>query len=278
MPKASKKSNRLTFPIRLHGLLKQAEKFGVDHIISWNDDGTKFIIHNQKQFVAKILPNIFKQSKFASFRRQLNAYGFERVFIPNSLSKVGEGAGALIVYTRENFTRDDPSACELITRRYSNQALAEGLARLSKDSDVTMSLFNSTEETNDISSFNTSCPQECLSNTLCVCVSTPINEDAAIVSEDESVGSAPSLVRSSSETSVESFVSSRRHEYTANNDPYEPLPMFQTPLYGGSSDEGSSDPVLDEILALFDNDSTFPSSCESANAISWDPLIESLTC
>merc|ERR1712232_789722 len=165
------------------------------------------------------------------------------------------GAGAWIVYTRDNFTRDDPSACELITRRYSNQALAEGLARLSKDSDVSMSLFNSTEETNDVSFFNTSFPQECLSNTLCV--SRPIHEDAAIVSEDESVGSAPSLVGSSSDTSVESFMSSRRHECTSKTNPYEPLLMSQMPLYGGSSDERSSDPVLDEILALFDDESTF---------------------
>ena len=38
-----------------------------------------FMVHNLKEFVASMLPLWFRQSKFASFQRQLNLYGFQRI-------------------------------------------------------------------------------------------------------------------------------------------------------------------------------------------------------
>lgn len=269
MPKASKKSNRLTFPVRLHGLLSQAEIFGVDHIISWDEEGTRFSIHNQKLFVSNILPNVFKQSKFASFRRQLNAYGFERVFTPIKQTSCADSSS--IIYSRKDFTRDDPSACERISRRYSNQTLAEGIARLSSNGDVVIdtSLFknSSSRETSDSSPAYSmmTCPQACLSSSstsmsmpFCPSQQTISYDDAAIVSEDESVV-MPSLVRASSGSSVESFTSSIKPQSCISADP--------------------TDAVLDEMLALFDdNDTPFNLSYQSMNDLSsWDPLVESLT-
>ena len=38
-----------------------------------------FVVHNKKEFVDKILCLWFRQSKWASFQRQLNMYGFQRL-------------------------------------------------------------------------------------------------------------------------------------------------------------------------------------------------------
>jgi hypothetical protein len=47
-------------------------------IISWNEDGTSFIIKNVTDFSETVLPKYFKHSNFASFVRQLNMYDFHK--------------------------------------------------------------------------------------------------------------------------------------------------------------------------------------------------------
>eukprot|EP00529_Nitzschia_sp_RCC80_P021386 CAMPEP_0113496492 /NCGR_PEP_ID=MMETSP0014_2-20120614/30149_1 /TAXON_ID=2857 /ORGANISM="Nitzschia sp." /LENGTH=387 /DNA_ID=CAMNT_0000390415 /DNA_START=140 /DNA_END=1303 /DNA_ORIENTATION=- /assembly_acc=CAM_ASM_000159 len=66
------------FPIRLHEMLDAVERDGYGHIISWAPHGRCVIIHKPKEFV-EILPTYFKLSKLASFQRQLNLYGFQRL-------------------------------------------------------------------------------------------------------------------------------------------------------------------------------------------------------
>lgn len=104
-------SSRKLFPFRLHQLLSEAEQRGVNDIITWDTSGTKFIIHKPKELEAKILKTFFNQSKIASFKRQLNAYGFKRISIP----EIQESSKAMI-FSHESFTRDDPSSCQRITR------------------------------------------------------------------------------------------------------------------------------------------------------------------
>ena len=48
-------------------------------IVSWNSDGTEFIIYNTNEFSEKVLPLYFKHSNFASFIRQLNMYDFHKL-------------------------------------------------------------------------------------------------------------------------------------------------------------------------------------------------------
>eukprot|EP00300_Choanocystis_sp_HF-7_P030681 c39571_g1_i1.p1 GENE.c39571_g1_i1~~c39571_g1_i1.p1 ORF type:complete len:271 (+),score=57.97 c39571_g1_i1:76-813(+) len=50
-----------------------------DHIISWSPSGLSFIIHNTADFLAHIVPKQFKHNNLASFVRQLNIYGFQKV-------------------------------------------------------------------------------------------------------------------------------------------------------------------------------------------------------
>ena len=67
------------FPWRLHDLLEDAEKRGFDHIISWHPGGRGFKVHKPKEFVKTTLPLYFNQSRYKSFQRQLNMYGFHRI-------------------------------------------------------------------------------------------------------------------------------------------------------------------------------------------------------
>ncbi|XP_038892003.1 heat stress transcription factor B-2b-like [Benincasa hispida] len=51
----------------------------IDHVISWNDDGSTFIVWNTMAFARDLLPKYFKHNNFTSFLRQLNTYGFRKV-------------------------------------------------------------------------------------------------------------------------------------------------------------------------------------------------------
>ena len=48
-------------------------------IISWLPHGRSFIVYDKKKFVESILPRFFKESKFTSFTRKLNRWGFTRI-------------------------------------------------------------------------------------------------------------------------------------------------------------------------------------------------------
>lgn len=50
-----------------------------DHIVSWGDSGLSFIIHDTTAFLTEIVPKHFKHNNLASFIRQLNIYGFQKV-------------------------------------------------------------------------------------------------------------------------------------------------------------------------------------------------------
>ena len=67
------------FPVKLHEMMDRIEGDGFAHVVSWQPHGRCFVVHNQQQFVEVIMPFYFKQTKFPSFQRQLNLYGFNRL-------------------------------------------------------------------------------------------------------------------------------------------------------------------------------------------------------
>jgi HSF-type DNA-binding len=86
-------------------------------IVTWLPHGQAFIIYKKKKFASGVLPVYFKLSKFTSFTRKLNRWGFTRI-------TRGHEMGA---YFHKFFQRDDPRLCMQMccqNIRLQNEALA----------------------------------------------------------------------------------------------------------------------------------------------------------
>ena len=64
------------FPRLLLDILEDAENNGNEHIVSWTPDGAAFKVHKRDLFMKQILPNYFGLTKYNSFARQLQLWGF----------------------------------------------------------------------------------------------------------------------------------------------------------------------------------------------------------
>jgi len=75
---------RQPFPVKVYEMLENAEKKQFAHIVSWNENGTGFMVHDKDHFTKEIVPHYFNLTKYKSFQRQLSLYGFQRVTVgPN---------------------------------------------------------------------------------------------------------------------------------------------------------------------------------------------------
>lgn len=62
----------------VYKILEDSAVIGTESIVAWEDDGTSFRIFDQNAFNDTVLPNYSKKkTKFRSFQRQLNIYGFK---------------------------------------------------------------------------------------------------------------------------------------------------------------------------------------------------------
>jgi hypothetical protein len=118
------------FPWKLHEMLKTAVSENKESVVSWLDHGKAFKVHNVPEFVGGILSSFFKQTKYKSFQRQLNLWGFERI-------QNGPEKGA---YYHPQFIRDDHGLCRHLTRqrakKFSTSAAVTSASSSDADSSV----------------------------------------------------------------------------------------------------------------------------------------------
>jgi hypothetical protein len=117
----TKSLTQVKFPFLLHDVLKDASTKGFENVISWLPCGTAFRVHNQDLFEQYIMPAYFTMSKFSSFQRQLNLYGFLQC-------REGPRKGC---YFNENFNRNCRSACKMVQR--SNEKRKSAIAQFKND-------------------------------------------------------------------------------------------------------------------------------------------------
>lgn len=100
----------IPFPWKLHRILDEADIKGFNDVISWvTPDGITpngFKVHKTKVFDEDIMPKYFDKTKYKSFQRQLNMWGFDRV-------GSGPYKGA---YMHTCFIRGQPELCKDMQR------------------------------------------------------------------------------------------------------------------------------------------------------------------
>jgi hypothetical protein len=87
-------------------MLSKVDDEGLADIVSWQPHGRCFVVHKPKEFVSRVMPTYFRQSKLTSFQRQLNLYGFARI-------TTGRDRGG---YYHERFLRHKLFLCQNMSR------------------------------------------------------------------------------------------------------------------------------------------------------------------
>lgn len=106
MGKARSGGHSLQFPWKLHEMLDLAEKIGKQDVVSWLPCGKGFRVHKKVDFCEQIMPSYFASTKYKTFQRSLNLWGFE------SVSK-GPNRGACY---HQYFLKGQPDVCHKMTR------------------------------------------------------------------------------------------------------------------------------------------------------------------
>eukprot|EP00339_Tiarina_fusa_P010295 CAMPEP_0117020394 /NCGR_PEP_ID=MMETSP0472-20121206/15517_1 /TAXON_ID=693140 ORGANISM="Tiarina fusus, Strain LIS" /NCGR_SAMPLE_ID=MMETSP0472 /ASSEMBLY_ACC=CAM_ASM_000603 /LENGTH=246 /DNA_ID=CAMNT_0004725605 /DNA_START=29 /DNA_END=765 /DNA_ORIENTATION=+ len=139
IPKPKCRPQIKSFPVKLFGMLDAAEREGNEHIVSWHPDGLSFKVHNVASFVNVILPSHFKQTRYKSFQRQLNFYGFQRI-----TSGPLEGS-----YKHGMFIKGDEALSKKIKRlanQHQSTKLGDGVAHEHHGTEYDSSSHNSETE------------------------------------------------------------------------------------------------------------------------------------
>jgi len=115
----------MLFPVKLFKLLCSSETDKT--IISWDAQGTSFLIHDPLRFSKEIMSVTFKTNTYSSFTRQLKLYSFNRILLPTMKKKRA--------YRHAFFLKAEPELCKKIKKIKVDNKITE-LAHLSQDSSL----------------------------------------------------------------------------------------------------------------------------------------------
>jgi hypothetical protein len=139
---ALSKRESASFTMKLYALLEDAQAMGFEDIVSWCCGGKAFKVHNRKEFFNFISPQYFQQTKYKSFLRQLNLYGFERV-------SRGPHLG---LCSHKSFIQGKPMLCSKIQRSHQLRRASSGSILISKAASATEKKDHSVSSGNECSS------------------------------------------------------------------------------------------------------------------------------
>jgi HSF-type DNA-binding len=118
------------FPWRLHEMLDTAEALGLDEVVSWLPDGRSFKVHDPKRFEWCLMKRCFNQTKYKSFQRQLNLWGFQR---NSNVDPVYSIKGTC---SHPMFLRNRRDLCSSISRLGPNRGRVDAEPSIDTDSDT----------------------------------------------------------------------------------------------------------------------------------------------
>ena len=104
-PRTKRKYNHESFAQKLHRIVTNLENSGRGHIMSFLDEGGLWV-HKPDVFVEEVMPQYFRGTTWACFRRQLFSYRFP-------VQKDGPNKGA---FCNPQFLRGRPELCATIER------------------------------------------------------------------------------------------------------------------------------------------------------------------
>ncbi|XP_020235512.1 heat shock factor protein HSF24 [Cajanus cajan] len=121
------------FLLKTYDLLEEGEAENSTKIVSWNAEGTAFVVWSPAEFSELTLPRYFKHNNFSSFIRQLNTYGFKK-----TSSKIWE-------FKHEKFKRGCRQMLGEITRKKCEPSVFPAYLKSCSEENAT----SSTEDKNE---------------------------------------------------------------------------------------------------------------------------------
>ena len=98
-------------------------------VACWSDDGETFVVKNTDVFEKQIIPQFFKHSKFSSFVRQLNFYGFRKIKYTDTIRidpKLEAETANFWRFHHEKFRRGRPDLLIEIKRHGGKESVDKG--------------------------------------------------------------------------------------------------------------------------------------------------------
>jgi hypothetical protein len=190
-------------------MLDAMDNTGDKSIVCWQPHGRAFMVHKPKGFVQEVMSHFFNQTKYASFQRQLNLYGFSRL-------SHGPDKGA---YYHNCFVRGKRHLCKGMIR----QKIKGTKVRKSLSPEDEPNFYNMEAQTENVISSATECERETINSSqssLSLQTSSNIRspETTNILSSEQSLASLVSIAPSDVDTTSIGCVKSETDAPTLSRD------------------------------------------------------------